>query len=117
MKIDKCPICGGKLSVAKLKCQSCRVSIETDFVVSSLLNLPPSHQEFIELFVLSSGSLKEMAKRLGVSYPTVRSRLDEIIKALGEEMKRKEAYKKEILDKVEKGQISPEQAAEIIKEL
>ena len=117
MKLDRCPICSGKLKVARLKCQGCGAAIEAEFATSCLLNLPATYQEFIEWFVLSSGSLKEMSQRLGVSYPTVRARLDEIISALREEIKKKEEYKKVILDKVEKGQISPEEAADIIKEL
>ena len=117
MKLDRCPICGGKLKVTKLKCQRCGAAIEAEFATSCILNLPVAYQEFIELFVLSSGSLKEMSRRLGVSYPTVRARLDEVISALKEEIKKKEEYKKVILDKVEKGQISPEEAADIIKEL
>ena len=117
MRIEKCPICQGKLRVIKLKCNSCKTSIEGNFITSSLLNLPSAHQEFIELFVLSSGSLKEMSRRLGVSYPTVRSRLNEIISALEEEIKKKEEYKKEILGKIERGKISPEEAADIIKGL
>ncbi len=58
-----------------------------------------------------------MSKKLGVSYPTVRARLDEIIEALRDEIKEREAHKKELLDKVERKEMSPEQAAEIIKEL
>ncbi len=117
MKLDRCPICGGKLRVTKLKCRGCGAAVEADFATSCVLNLSATYQEFIELFVLSSGSLKEMSRRLGVSYPTVRARLDEVISALKEEIKKKEEYKKVILDKVEKGEISPEEAAEIIKEL
>jgi len=117
MRLDKCPICGGKLKVEKLKCKSCGISLEGSFISSPILNLPSSYQEFIEMFVLSSGSLKEMAKLLGVSYPTVRARLDEIISALKEEIEEREKYKKEILEKVDKKEISAKEAANIIKNL
>lgn len=117
MRIDKCPFCEGKLKVEKVKCGSCHMSVEGAFFTSPLLNLPAAHQEFIEMFVVSSGSLKEMARKLGVSYPTVRSRLDEIIQALQEEINNREEYKSRILDQVEQGKMDPKEAAEIIKNL
>ena len=117
MRIDKCPICKGKLKVEKVKCRSCNVSLEGDFFTTPLLNIPSSYQEFIEMFVLSSGSLKDMSKKLGVSYPTVRSRLDEIIAALSKELEKREKYKKEVLERVERKELSVEAAAEIIKNL
>lgn len=117
MRIDKCPICEGKLKVEKVKCTSCQMSLEGSFFTSPLLNLSAQHQEFIEMFVLSSGSLKEMAKRLGVSYPTVRARLNEIIANLQEEIDSREAYKSRILDQVEQGKMDAQEAAEIIKNL
>jgi hypothetical protein len=56
-----------------------------------------------------------MAEILGVTYPTVRSRLDEIIQDLRSEMKQRKEFKQEILRKVENGKLSPEKAAEIIR--
>lgn len=117
MRIEKCPICKGKLKVKQVKCCSCQMSMEGDFFTSPLLNLPASHQEFIEMFVLSSGSLKEMSSKLGISYPTVRSRLDEIIAALGDECNQRERYKQQILDKVERKEMTAEEASEIIKNI
>jgi hypothetical protein len=117
MRLDKCPVCQGKVRVKKIECQACKASVEADFSTSPLLNLPSSHQEFIEMFVLSSGSLKEMAQRLGISYPTVRTRLDDIIEELKTRLQERENYKKEILDKVERKEITPEEAAQIIKNL
>jgi hypothetical protein len=58
------------------------VSIEADFPAPRLARLPVEHQRFIEMFVLASGNLKAIAEQAGVSYPTVRSRLDKIIDAL-----------------------------------
>lgn len=117
MRIDKCPFCEGKLEVEKVKCGSCHMSVEGAFFTSPLMNLPAAHQEFIEMFVVSSGSLKEIAKRLGVSYPTVRARLDEIIEGLQGELNNREERKSRILDQVEKGEIDPQEAAKIIKNL
>lgn len=117
MRITQCPICKEKIKVKKFECRKCGVSFEGEFYTSPIVSLSEEQQSFIELFVLSSGSLKEMAGILGVTYPTVRARLDEIIEALKDEMKEREGYKKELLDKIEKGKISPEKVADIIKNL
>ncbi len=65
-----------------MSCASCGVAIEADFPAPRLARLPVEHQRFIEMFVLASGNLKAIAEQAGVSYPTVRSRLDKIIDAL-----------------------------------
>lgn len=65
--------------VRNIRCGACGTEITGDYAFPPLVRLPLQDQDFVRLFVLSSGSLKEMAKRLQVSYPTVRNRLDEII--------------------------------------
>ncbi len=62
-----------------MTCDHCRVAIEAEFPRTRLGQLPLEHQRFIEIFILASGSLKEIAAQTGVSYPTVRARLDRII--------------------------------------
>jgi hypothetical protein len=84
----QCPYCSGGMAVTRMHCEACAVSIEGAFSSSRLARLPAEHQRFIELFVLSGGSLKEIAERAGVSYPTVRSRLDRVIAALRDEVVR-----------------------------
>ena len=117
MKVTQCPFCKEHLHIEKVKCHKCNISIEGDFYTSPIMSLKEDYQSFIELFVLSSGSLKEMAKIMGVTYPTVRARLDQIIEELKNIMKNREDYKKDILEKVEAGQITAEKAAEIIENL
>ena len=117
MRITECPFCKEKVKVKKLECLKCGISFEGEFYTSPIMSLSEEQQSFIELFVLSSGSLKEMAGILGITYPTVRVRLDEIIADLKKEMNRRQDYKKEILEKIEKGILSPEKAAEMIKNL
>ncbi len=117
MNITECPCCQQKLRIKKVACLKCNISIEGGFYSSPLFSLSEEHQTFIELFLLSSGSLKEMAQILSITYPTVRTRLNEIIMALKNEMKDREDYKKKLLEKVEQGKISPEKAAQIIRSL
>ncbi len=81
----KCPACGSQLKVRKLFCQECKTEIEGMFDLPRLAKLSAEEQDFILQFIKSSGSLKEMAKLLKLSYPTVRNRLDEIIEHIKNE--------------------------------
>ncbi len=81
-KSNVCPYCSRGMSVRVMECQHCDVSIQTVYPEMRLGSLPIEHQRFIEMFVLASGRLKGIANQTGVSYPTVRSRLDRIIEEL-----------------------------------
>jgi hypothetical protein len=74
-----CPSCEGTLAVRRLSCNKCETEVEGLYSLPPLAGLAPDEQEFILEFIKASGSLKDMASLLGVSYPTVRNRLDEII--------------------------------------
>ncbi len=78
----QCPACDGELAITRLSCQTCETEMTGVFQLPALLRLAPEEQAFAEAFLLESGSLKAMARRLGVSYPTVRNRLDELIERL-----------------------------------
>ena len=86
-----CPSCSGKLAVKRLCCEQCQTEVEGFYVLPPLAALAPDDQDFLLQFIKASGSLKDMATLLKVSYPTVRNRLDEIIAQL----KRTEATLKE----------------------
>lgn len=77
-----CPSCGGRLHVQTMHCPSCETRIDGDYPLPNLMQLSEDDQAFICDFVKCSGSLKEMAQKMGLSYPTVRNRLDDIIDAL-----------------------------------
>src|SRR5271163_5364413 len=81
--ILKCPSCNGDFGVAKLHCHSCGITIEGDFSVPALLRLNRAQLDFVEVFLKNRGIIREVERELGVSYPTVRARLDEVIAALG----------------------------------
>lgn len=78
-----CPSCGETLAVRRLRCEACETDVEGLYPLPLLASLPLEDQEFIVQFMRASGSLKEMARILRVSYPTVRNRLDEVIERLG----------------------------------
>lgn len=77
-----CPSCGGVLSVKSLHCAKCETTVSGEFEVHPLLRLTAEEQQFVTAFILCSGSLKQMAADMGLSYPTVRNILDEIISKL-----------------------------------
>lgn len=74
-----CPACKGRLQVKRLGCMQCDTEIEGIFDLPSLAQLTVEDQQFILMFVKASGSLKEMARLLHLSYPTVRNQLNDII--------------------------------------
>ena len=70
------------MTVSRMTCHGCGISVDAAFPTPRLGNLPTEHQRFIEIFVLAGGNLKQIAEQAGVSYPTVRSRLDKVIDSL-----------------------------------
>ena len=74
-----CPACKSQLKVNSLKCEQCETEIQGKYELPKLASLSSDDQAFILNFIKASGSFKEMAKLLRLSYPTVRNRLDEII--------------------------------------
>lgn len=77
-----CPSCGGELKVQSLHCNDCDTTISGEYKVPPILLLRSDEQEFITNFIKCSGSLKQMASDMGLSYPTVRNILDDIINNL-----------------------------------
>ena len=117
MNIKQCPYCQGSMKVQKLKCLQCGISIEGEFYTSPILSLSADEQIFVELFVRKSGSLKEMANIMQVTYPTIRTRLNAIISKMEKVVSDKERHKQVVLNQVEAGKLTPETAANIIKNL
>lgn len=121
-----CPVCGEKLSITKLGCPKCHTSLEGDFEPCEFCRLPAEDLEFAKIFIKCRGNIKDVEKELGISYPTVRGKLDAVIRNLGFEVPSKEAArdndfikvaKEEILEQLSKGEISPKEATERIKKL
>lgn len=120
---SKCPICGETLTVARLHCPACDTAIEGRYQFSRLEALSAEQRAFVELFVRCDGKLNWVAQELKLSYPTVRSRLDEVIRAMGyevrvsppaEEKQRAAELRQSILDDLGAGKIT---SAEAIKQL
>lgn len=112
---NRCSYCGEGMRISKLTCEACGLSHEGDFLTPRLYRLEPDEQHFVELFVLASGSLKQMAQLLGVSYPTVRGRLDRLIDRLREEQQRDQQRKQKILQDIEDGRITPQKGMRMLE--
>ena len=78
----QCPACDSTLRVGRLFCEQCDTEVCGSFELPLLARLNEKEQLFIVDFIKSSGSLKDMAKNMGVSYPTVRNILDDLIDKL-----------------------------------
>jgi len=81
--ISTCPVCQGELTITRLHCRSCGTALEGEFGVGRFGRLEREQLSFLESFLRSRGNLKEMERELGISYPTVRSRLEALLRALG----------------------------------
>lgn len=114
--IGECPICQSDLKVTQLKCVSCGTELHGSFQLSKFNYLTKEHLYFIEVFIKNRGNIKQIEKELGISYPTVKKNLDEVIVSLGYELSEEDKAKKEdVFAKLEKGEISASEAAKLIK--
>lgn len=114
---NTCPYCEGPMRVTTMRCDGCAVEVASGFPMFRVGNLPAEHQRFIEMFVLAGGNLKTMADQTGVSYPTVRNRLDKVIAALRDEIGKTQKVKGTILDAVDRGEMDADEAAKLIKRI
>ena len=81
--ISTCPVCSSELAVTRLHCRSCGTTLEGDFSVGRFGRLNREQLALLESFLRSRGNLREMERELGISYPTVRSRVEALVRALG----------------------------------
>ena len=81
--ISTCPVCSSELAVTRLHCRSCGTTLEGDFSVGRFGRLNREQLVLLESFLRSRGNLREMERELGISYPTVRSRVEALVRALG----------------------------------
>ncbi len=81
--ISTCPVCASELAVTRLHCRSCGTTLEGDFSVGRFGRLNREQLVLLESFLRSRGNLREIERELGISYPTVRSRVEALVRALG----------------------------------
>ena len=81
--ISTCPVCSHELAVTRLHCRSCGTTLEGDFSVGRFGRLSREQLALLESFLRSRGNLRDMERELGISYPTVRNRVEALVRALG----------------------------------
>jgi hypothetical protein len=110
--IGKCPICDTGLRVTELTCPSCSTRIVSDLETCPFCNLQPDALAFLWAFLKARGNIKEVERDLGISYPTVRKRLDELLTCLGLESGTDgpPGHRLEIFERLRKGEISVDDA-------
>lgn len=117
-RVTKCPACGNtEFEIQRLACTNCGTAVEGRFSVSRLATLPDEQVSFIETFIKCRGNIKEVERELGISYPTVRSRLDKVIKLLGFAQDESQMKRRDILTALERNEIKPEEAVQALKAL
>lgn len=112
----RCPACGARLNITELKCVKCDTTVKGDFPINRLLSLSDEDREFLVTFLRSRGNIKEVQERMGISYPTVKNKLDKLLSALGLYDEIKKPNRKEILNALKEGNMSTEEAINLLKE-
>ena len=118
----RCPLCGGEVTVTRIYCQDCDTTLEGRFAGGPFSQLTPEQLSFVETFVRCEGKITRMEIELGLSYPTIRNRLLEVIRALGYEPgteepgRLSEVDRQRILEDLDQGRISAEEAMRLLQE-
>jgi hypothetical protein len=119
----RCPLCGGEVTVTRIYCQDCDTIIEGRFTGGPFSQLTQEQLSFVEVFIRCEGKITRMEDELDLSYPTIRNRLHEVIRALGYEPGGEEPItgltdeeRQRILEDLDKGLISAEEAMRLLQE-
>lgn len=120
--LNYCPVCGQMMTITQLACSHCHTKVEGEFISCKFCRLPKEQLEFVEVFLKCRGNIKDVEKELNISYPTVRNRLEGVLQMLGyrEEkaaVKENETQRSEILNALENGEITSEEAARLLRKI
>jgi hypothetical protein len=121
--ISTCPVCSSELAVTRLQCRGCGTAIEGDFSVGRFGRLNREQLALLESFLRARGNLKELERELKVSYPTVRARVDALVRSLGladgaEDLLDGEetaTLRRDVLERLARHEISADEAAALIR--
>lgn len=122
----RCPVCSATMTVRRVECTTCGTAVEGVFAASKFSRLSADQLQFVEVFLQARGNIKEVERELGISYPTVRNRLDAVLAALGyepdadavaAERAERQTRRLEVLDALSRGEINSEEALERLRQL
>jgi len=122
--LGKCPVCGQDTCVTSISCNNCGTKIEGHFQLCRFCRLTGEQKYFIETFIKCRGNIKEVEREMGISYPTVKNRLEDAARALGStnaeetgpDDDQASQRRKEILSRLDNGRISVEEALRMLNE-
>lgn len=123
--ISHCPVCSHELTITKLHCNNCQIEISGEFKLSRLSLLSHEQLMFVELFLKTHGNIKAIEKEMGVSYPTVKKMLSDVLANLGfednDDINFSNNYssltKQEVLENLSNGLITFDDAVELLKQI
>lgn len=121
--IGQCPICRGTLHVTQLHCRECDTTVGGHFTLGRLYQLSPEQLDFVEIFLRCEGKINRVEQEIGLSYPAVRARLNDVIRALGYEVGEPpaasrgvpEEVRREVLAELRAGKLSADEALQILR--
>ncbi len=118
--LTTCPVCDERLSITRFHCRNCDTTIEGHFDIGRFGRLSAEQMDFLEVFVRCEGKLSRMEPELGMSYPTLRARLTEIIHSLGfpvgpETKLISDEERHKILDDLASGNLTSEEAMQLLE--
>jgi len=116
----RCPVCGEEMTVTRVYCRQCDTAVEGRFALGKFHHLTPEQLQFVEIFIRCEGKITRVEEDMGLSYPTVRARLHDLIRALGYEVGPEPAgvspeERQGILAELAQGKISAEDALEFLQ--
>jgi hypothetical protein len=119
--LTRCPVCGDDLRIVRLECPSCSSALQGNFTLGRLARLTREQLQFVEVFIRCRGKIKDVEEELGISYPTVVARLNEVVQAMGFEVRQEDAdvvgKRQQILDELASGSLTAAEAASRLRAL
>ncbi len=119
--LTRCPVCGDELRIVRLQCGACGSALEGNFTLGRLQGLTRDQLQFVEVFLKCRGKIKDVEEELGISYPTVVARLNDVVAAMGFEVRQEDAEaaprRQQILDELAAGTITAAEAAARLRTL
>ncbi len=116
----ECPVCHHDLLVTRMVCRNCGSALEGRFGLGRLFQLTPDQRHFVEIFIRCEGKLNRVQEELGLSYPTVRGRLEDVIRAMGYDLASSEngseEGRREVLERLARQEISADEALELMQQ-
>jgi hypothetical protein len=119
--LTRCPVCGDDLRIVRLECPACGSALQGNFTLGRLARLTREQLQFVEVFIRCRGKIKDVEEELGISYPTVVARLNEVVQAMGFEVRQEDAdlagRRQQILDELAAGTLTAAEAATRLRAL